>query len=158
MIVSIAIIALFGVLLIILETFVPGGIAGSLGVLAILTSVGLVLILPEFAAWTPLQRGGLAFGIITGSVILSLIWLRCFAVKFGYRAFTLEAEITTPTPQSLPQPEQTGIAISELRPLGRAEIAGQRHDVRCEDGFAAAGARLIVTGHEPGNLIVRLQA
>jgi len=158
MIVSIAIIALFGVLLIILETFVPGGISGSLGVLAILTSVGLVLMLPEFAAWTPLQRGGLAFGIITSSVILSLIWLRCFAVKFGYRAFTLEAEIATPSPQSLPQPEQTGIAISELRPLGRAEIAGQRHDVRCEDGFAAAGAHLIVTGHEPGNLIVRLQA
>jgi len=158
MIVTIAVIAFFGVLLIILETFVPGGVAGTLGVLTILTSVGLVLILPEFATWTPLQRGGLAFGVIAGSVILSLIWLRCFAVKFGYRAFTLETEVATPNPESLPQPEQTGIAISELRPLGRVEIAGQRHDVRCEDGFAAAGTRIIVTGHEPGNLIVRLQA
>lgn len=158
MIVTIAVIAFFGVLLIILETFVPGGVAGTLGVLTILTSVGLVLLLPEFAAWTPMQRGGLAFGVIAGSVTLSLIWLRCFAVKFGYHAFTLEAEIATPNPNSLPQPEQTGIAISELRPLGRAEIAGQRHDVRCEDGFAAAGAHLIVTGHEPGNLIVRLQS
>jgi membrane-bound ClpP family serine protease len=157
MIVTLVIIAFFGVLLIILETFLPGGIVGTLGGLLILVSSGLVLYLPDFAAWSSLQRGILAFGIIAGSVTLSLIWLRCFAVKFGYRAFTLDAKVSSPTQNSLPLHEQSGIAISELRPLGRAEIAGDRHDVRCEDGFAAIGARIIVTGREPGNLIVRLQ-
>ena len=158
MLATLAVVALFGVLLLILETFLPGGIAGVLGVICILASVAMVLTASEFASWTPLERGGLALGIIAGSVTMSLIWLKCFAVKFCHRYFTLETEISAPKLDKLPQIDQTGTAISELRPLGRAEIDGKRHDVRCEDGFAPLGAALIVTGHEPGNLIVRIKA
>jgi len=48
-----------------------------------------------------------------------------------------------------------GVALTELRPLGRAEIAGKRYDVRCQGGLAAAGAQVEVIAAEPGNLLVR---
>lgn len=156
MIVTIAIIALCGVLFVILETFLPGGIAGFFGVLCILAAVVLALMTEDLDGWSALERTGLAFGILTGSTAISLIWLRYFAVKFFRRSFTLEAEVATPK-SDLPATEDLeGTSLTELRPLGRAEIGGRRYEVRCEDGFAPAGARLRVTGEEPGNLVVRL--
>ncbi len=156
MIVTLAIIALFGVLLVILETFVPGGIAGFLGAAFILAASVIALLAEDFASWTQLQRTGLAVTILVLSSLVCLIWLRFFAVKFFHRAFTLEANSTAHTPSpALPEGEE-GTALSELRPMGRAEFAGQRLDVRCLDGFAPVGSRLRVIGHEPGNLIVRL--
>jgi membrane-bound serine protease (ClpP class) len=157
MIVTLAIIALFGILLVILETFVPGGVAGFLGVLCILASVLLAMMSEELSGWSHLQRTALAGGIVLGSAVVLTVWLRCFAVKLFHRAFTLEAEVPAAAgarPACAVGDE--GAALSELRPLGRAEIAGRRVEVRCEDGFAPAGARLRVIGHEPGNLIVRL--
>lgn len=156
MIVTIAIIALFGILLVILETFVPGGVAGFFGLLCILAAVLLAMMSEELSGWSHLQRTALAGGIVVGSAGILTVWLRCFAVKLFHRAFTLEAEVPAATARPACAVGDEGAALSELRPLGRAEIAGRRVEVRCEDGFAPAGARLRVIGHEPGNLIVRL--
>lgn len=92
MIVTLAIIALFGVLLVILETFVPGGIAGFLGGAFILTASLIALFAEEFADWSQLQRTILAVTILILSSLACIIWLRFFAVKFFHRAFTLEAQ------------------------------------------------------------------
>jgi membrane-bound serine protease (ClpP class) len=156
MIVTISIIALCGVLFVILETFLPGGIAGFLGVLCILAAVLLAMMAEELAGWTPLERTALALGIVAGSTTISLLWLRYFAVKFWHRSFTLQAEVPAPKVEFPCPTDSEGTSLTELRPLGRAEIAGHRYEVRCEDGFAPPGARLRVTGQEPGNLIVRL--
>jgi membrane protein implicated in regulation of membrane protease activity len=48
------------------------------------------------------------------------------------------------------------VALTELRPLGRAEIDGQRYEVRCQNGLAPAGTRVEVIAAEPGNLLVRI--
>jgi membrane-bound ClpP family serine protease len=53
-------------------------------------------------------------------------------------------------------PGAQGVALTDLRPLGRADIAGKHYEVRCQDGMAAAGSRLEVIASEPGNLLVRL--
>lgn len=156
MIVTIAIIALCGVLFVILETFLPGGVSGFLGVLCILAAVVLAVMTDGLEGWTALERTALAFGILAGSTTISLVWLRYFAVRFWRRSFTLEAEVTTPKNEHACPPDREGTSLTELRPLGRAEIDGRRYEVRCEDGFAPAGARLRVTGQEPGNLVVRL--
>lgn len=156
MIVTLAIIALFGVLLVILETFVPGGIAGFLGGVFILTASVIALLAEEFKDWSQLQRTTLAVTILILSSLACLIWLRFFAVNFFHRAFTLEAQSGSNHRAPTPSEGEEGTALSELRPLGRAEFAGRRLDVRCLDGFAPVGSRLRVTGSEPGNLIVRL--
>lgn len=156
MVLTIAIIVLFGLLLMMLETFVPGWIAGGLGVLCLVTAVVLALTSPELADWPAWGRTLLACGIVVASVLVLLAWMRFFAVKFWRRTFTLETEIHSTPNTEQPRLGAEGVALSELRPLGRAEISGKRCEVRCEDGFAPAGSRLRVTGSEPGNLLVRL--
>lgn len=154
---TIAIIVIFGILLMILETFVPGMIVGALGALCVFAGMALVMWAEEFTAWPDWARASIAAGILLGSTIAILVWLRFFAVKLWRRSFTLTAEVpATPLPD-VPALGTEGTALTDLRPLGRADFGGRRREVRCEDGFAKIGSILCVTGYEPGNLIVRLQ-
>jgi membrane-bound ClpP family serine protease len=156
MLASIAILTLFGIFLLILETFLPGWIAGILGTISILAAVWLAMTSEELVGWTSGMRLALALGILVFSATILLAWLRWFAVKFFQRAFTLSASMDSPV--SEPQPMligQQGVALSELRPLGRAEIDGRRYEVRCQSGIASAGTRVEVIAAEPGNLLVR---
>lgn len=156
MISTILILVVFGLLLLIAETFLPGWIAGSIGVAVLLLAVILVLSADELGGWSTDKRLLVAGGIIVGSILSIVVWMRFFAVKVFHRTFTLTAEIATPS--SLGEAEamegREGVALTELRPLGRADFSGQRHDVRCLAGFAAPGTRVRVVGSDPGNLIV----
>lgn len=153
---TIAILVVLGVLLMMVETFLPGMVAGILGLLCVLAGVWLVMTAEDFAAWSDWARTGLAFAIIAGAAAVLLVWLRCFAVKLWHRTFTLTASLPAAAAPASPPAGTEGVALTELRPLGRADFAGLRREVRCEDGFAAAGARVRITGSEPGNLLVRL--
>ncbi|HEY1081103.1 MAG TPA: NfeD family protein [Prosthecobacter sp.] len=156
MLITVAILVSLGVLLMILETFVPGLVAGILGAVCVLAAVALVLVADDFSHWPSWARTVTACGIVALTAGLQLIWLRFFAVKFWSKSFTLQAAVPpAPTPQKL-NPGTEGVALTELRPLGRAEFGGMRCEVRCEDGFAPAGTRVRITGSEPGNLLVRL--
>jgi membrane-bound ClpP family serine protease len=152
---SIAILTLFGILLIVLETFLPGWVAGILGAVAIGAALWLSLTSEELIGWTQGQRVALALGIVVVTIAVLILWLRWFAVKFLRRALTLTTSIETPHAASSAAPGAQGVALTDLRPLGRAEINGQRFEVRCQSGLAAAGARVEVIAAEPGNLLVR---
>ena len=156
MIVTIAIIVLFGILLMMAETFLPGAIAGTLGLICIIAGVVLALVSDELAHWSMRSRILLSAGIIVFSFTVVLIWMRWFAVKLFHRAFTLEAEIPSPRDEADHVPQQEGIAITDLRPSGRADFGGRRLDVRCQSGFAVSGSRVQIIGSEPGNLLVRI--
>ncbi|TDU72822.1 membrane-bound serine protease (ClpP class) [Prosthecobacter fusiformis] len=156
MVLTVAIIVILGVLLMILETFVPGMVAGLLGALCVLTGVILVMVSDDFSHWPPWGRSVAACGIVLVTVILQLVWLRYFAIRFWQKSFTLEASIpSVESPMTLANGTE-GTALTELRPLGRADFGGLRREVRCEDGFAPEGSLLRITGSEPGNLLVRL--
>jgi membrane-bound ClpP family serine protease len=155
MLASIAILTLFGILLIMLETFLPGWVAGILGTIAIFVAIWLALTSDELAGWSSGLRLALVLGIVVFSVTALLVWLRWFAVKFFHRALTLTTSIDTPVAAGA-APGAQGVALTELRPLGRAEIAGHRYEVRCQNGLAAAGTRVEVIASEPGNLLVRI--
>ncbi|MFM2167233.1 MAG: hypothetical protein RIS79_1604 [Verrucomicrobiota bacterium] len=156
MLTSILTLALFGILLLMLEIFLPGMIAGALGTLSLLAAVWLTLTAGEFNHWTGGQRAALAIGIVLGATIIMLAWLKWFAVKFLRRGFTLDAAIqgSAETPLAA-SPGTQGIAITELRPLGHAEIAGKRFEVRCQAGHVPVGARVEVVTAEFGSLLVR---
>jgi len=155
MLASIAILTLFGILLIMLETFLPGWVAGILGTIAIFTAIWLALMSEELVGWSSNQRVALALGIVLFAMAVLIGWLRWFAVKFFRRALTLTATIETPAALGA-APGTQGVALTELRPLGRAEIDGQRYEVRCQNGLAPAGTRVEVIAAEPGNLLVRI--
>lgn len=153
---TIAIVVIFGVLLMILETFIPGWVAGILGALCVLAGVVLVLTAEDFAPWPAWGRTVLACGIVAVSVAAVLLWMRFFGVRIWHSTFTLRTTIPPMNQTQGIRDGAEGVALTELRPLGRADFAGERREVRCEDGFAPAGSRLRVTGTEPGNLLVRL--
>ena len=156
MLTSIAILTLFGILLLMLETFLPGLIAGSVGTLSLLAAVWLALTAEELDAWSGAQRVSLVVGIMAFSAAMMAVWLRWFAVKFFRRGFTLEATIETNTGTILDaEPGSQGVSITELRPLGRGEFGGKRYEVRCQTGYVAAGAPIEVISAEFGSLIVR---
>ncbi|MHB1081474.1 MAG: NfeD family protein [Prosthecobacter sp.] len=155
MLASIAILTLFGILLIMLETFLPGWVAGILGAIAIFAAIWLALRSEDLAGWSDNQRMVLALGIVVFAMAVLIVWLRWFAVKFFRRALTLTTSIETP-PAVGAAPGTQGVALTELRPLGRAEIDGQRYEVRCQNGLAPAGTRVEVIAAEPGNLLVRI--
>jgi membrane-bound serine protease (ClpP class) len=156
MLLTIAILVIAGVILMILETFVPGWVAGILGGLCVLAAIILVIFADDFDTWSPGARTTLACGIIVFSVGAMLLWMRSFGLQMWQKNFTLRASIPPQKPTE-PMPQDTeGVAISELRPLGRVDFGGVRREVRCEDGFAPAGSKVRVTGAEPGNLLVRL--
>ncbi|MFO1482126.1 MAG: NfeD family protein [Verrucomicrobiaceae bacterium] len=155
MLANIAILTLFGIFLIMLETFLPGWVAGILGVVSILTAVLLALVSEELADWSMGMRMTLAMGILVFSAAVLMAWLRWFAVKLFRRTLTLSA-VVGGAPQSDAPIGKQGVALTELRPLGRAEIAGRRYEVRCLDGLAGAGAQVEVIAAEPGNLLVRV--
>ncbi|WP_395717896.1 NfeD family protein [Prosthecobacter sp.] len=154
MLASIAILTLFGIFLIMLETFLPGWVAGILGTISILAAVTLALISEDLVGWGTGSRLALVLGILTFSAAVLLTWLHFFAVKFFHRALTLTASVAAPA-STAPANGAQGVALTELRPLGRAEIGGRHYDVRCQSGIASAGSRVEVIAAEPGNLLVR---
>lgn len=156
MVASILVLLVFGMALMVLETFVPGGIVGALGALSVLAAVVLVLVAPEFDHWPSWLRTVTATGMVLGSGVLMLVWMRCFAVRFFSRAFNLETSLPSPENPAGIDAGAKGIALTDLRPLGRADFQGRRREVRCQSGFAAAGTAVQVTGAEPGNLVVRV--
>jgi len=139
-----------------LETFLPGMIAGTIGALSLGAAVWLTMTAEELNHWSGGQRAALAIGLLVGSGAIMLVWLKWFAVKFFRRGFMLEAAIqgsaeTTPVVSTGTQ----GIAITELRPLGHAEIEGKRFEVRCQTGHVPAGTKVEVVAAEFGSLLVR---
>ncbi|MBL9183741.1 MAG: NfeD family protein [Verrucomicrobiaceae bacterium] len=156
MLTSILTLALFGILLLMLETFLPGMIAGIIGTLSLLASLWLTFTAEELNHWSGGQRASLAIGILLITTVIMLAWLKWFAVKFFRRGFTLDTAIkgTAETPLAA-SPGSQGIALTELRPLGHAEIAGKRFEVRCQTGHAPAGAKVEVIAAEFGSLLVR---
>ncbi|WP_400164081.1 nodulation protein NfeD [Brevibacillus sp. TJ4] len=143
----------FGILLMILEIFLPGGIVGAIGFISIVS--GLVM-----AAYDT-QQGLASLGIavlITGIVTFFLI------KKFGFKGllnrFILgdaqknEQGYVAPKNQS-DLVGKKGIALTPFRPSGTAKIDGARVDAVSPGAFIAAGTPIVVTQVEGGRVVVQ---
>ena len=147
--------AIAGLLGILLELHVlPGhGVAGVLGVLALVGAVVLAF--------------GLPFAFVAAQSLAIAIVLTVVALWFGARLFPRNAfmarlafagvqgadYVTAPDRRELIG--QTGIAASYLRPSGVAAIGGERVDVLTEGEFVAAGSPVTVTRVEGARIFVR---
>ncbi|HMP77342.1 MAG TPA: NfeD family protein [Kiritimatiellia bacterium] len=142
-----------GLILIVLEIIVPGGILGVFGVLALL---GAVVI--GFIAFGP--QGGLlaAFGVLFFSAIFLALWLKYFPRTRMGRVLTLQKDgsaFKTDPVAASPLLGREGVAASNLQLSGIAIIDGRRTDVVAESNFIAAGARVKVVKVEGHRVVVR---
>jgi membrane-bound ClpP family serine protease len=145
-----------GALLLTAEVFLPGGIAGAAGALALL--VGSALAFDQY---------GLAGG--TWACVAALVMLGAMLyvelvllpkTKLG-RALVVEATVDATSQPPIARPadvvDQPAVALTTLAPSGFVTVAGRRFEAFCRSGYAAKGATLRVVGVDNFRLIVILK-
>jgi membrane-bound serine protease (ClpP class) len=150
-----AIVLLFavGILLLAAEVFLPGGIAGVAGALALL--VGSVLAFGQFGIAGGMWASSGAFGLLGLMLYIELVLLP--KTKLG-RAMVVQATVESSSQPPIAKLEdvvdQPAVALTTLAPSGFVEVAGRRYEAFCRSGYAAKGADLRVVGIDNFRLIV----
>jgi membrane-bound serine protease (ClpP class) len=147
---TIVILLLVGAVLLALETVLPGLIAGSIGILAILAAV--VMAYSDFGART----GNLVLLVVAAGLIAgSLVYVKFFPDSRYARVFVSQrviGDVGAEQPELL---HQSGTALTTLRPSGMALIAGRRVDVVTEGALVEKGAAVKVVAVEGMRTVVR---
>ncbi len=139
-----------GAILLLLETILPGMIAGIAGGLCLLAGIALGYYHFGAAVGTWILCGAIV-GVIGGFGI----WVKAFPTSRYGRAFISQGvtgEIRAEKPELL---HQTGIAFTQLRPSGTALINGQRVDVVTEGSLIEKGTPIKVVATEGMRVVVR---
>ena len=142
-----------GLLLIVAEVFLPGGVAGVIGGLALLGAMGVGL------AAFPAPWGFLsAIAIVVFGGIGLLTWVQLFprsrvGKRIALRTDGADQKSAAPDRELL---GAAGEAATALRPAGIAIIAGKRYDVLAADGeWIVGGAAIRVSAIRGGQLHVQ---
>lgn len=139
-----------GVILIGLETVLPGLIAGIMGCLALVA--GIVISYSQFG----LRTGNLVLaGVLVAAVAGWMVYLKYFPNSpLAQRLISHKTvgDVGAEQPQLL---HQTGTALTPLRPSGTAVIDGRRVDVVSEGGLIERGAPVKVIAVEGLRVVVR---
>jgi membrane-bound serine protease (ClpP class) len=153
-----ALLVVAGLMFMAVEVFlIPGhGVAALLGLLAVVAGIVLSILGPV--------PGPADIAIATGAIISSVTLL-------GVAAWGLYSRMRVGDPllggmlrrdegyiAALPRPELEGIdgiALTDLRPAGRAEVAGEMLDVVSEAGWITAGTPVRVLRAEGYRHVVR---
>jgi membrane-bound serine protease (ClpP class) len=139
-----------GAILLILETILPGLVAGIIGFCCLIAGVYFAYdrLGAETGNWVLL---GVAVGLIIGTIC----WLKYFPNSRLARPFVSRSavgEIGTDRPELL---DQSGTAFTNLRPAGTALINGKRVDVVTEGTLIEKGTPVKVVAIEGLRVVVR---
>lgn len=149
--VTVATLILAGAALLFLETLLPGMIAGIAG-LGCLVS-GVIVSYVNFGART----GNLVLIlVVAGTIVATVCWMKYFPETRLARLFISRGsvgDIGTERPELL---NQTGAALTTLRPSGTAVINGKRVDVVTEGSLIEAGTPVKVVAVEGMRVVVRV--
>jgi len=147
---AVIILLLMGAVLLLLETILPGMIAGIAGLISV--AAGLILAYKEFSAGT---ANLITLGVVLALVVGTLAWLRYLPdSRLGQVFVSNQAvgEIGTERPELL---QQTGVALTNLRPSGTAIINHQRVDVVTEGAHIQRDTPIRVVAVEGLRVVVR---
>ena len=146
----IALLIVLGLILLFLETILPGLIAGALGFLALCAAVGY---------------GYTQFGLKTGNGTLAVVlvllitamvlWVKFFPDSAFARLFVSQRQIGTVGAERPELLGEIGVALTTLRPAGSAMIDGKRVDVVSEGSFIEKGQTVKVVSIEGLRVVVR---
>jgi len=139
-----------GALLMFLETVLPGFIAGSIGFLCLIAAVIL--------AYRDLEPpgGNIVLAIVIGGLMVGTwAWLRFFPESRMARMFVSQGSVGDLGVEKPELRHGTGIALTQLRPSGVANINGQRVDVVTEGGLIERGTAVKVIAVEGARIVVR---
>lgn len=132
---------LFGLILIVVEIlFVPGTtLVGVLGFLFLLFGIGYSYsYFGSETGWITLGATGVASGLILYFAFKANVWGR-FALKTSITSKVNEGEV------DLLEVGEEGIAISALRPVGKAELGKRLYEVKTNGEYVDSGSRVRIT-------------
>ena len=143
-----------GIIFLILEVFVPGGILGLFGIIVLITGIMLTV-------------DSLAQGILYVSLLLLtqaglfLLSFRMPQTRFIREIIALKTCQTQKEGYVVPKKSfaiflnKQGTSLSQLRPAGIADFGGERLDVVTEGMFVPSGSSIKVIAVEGTRIIVR---
>lgn len=139
-----------GAILLLLETILPGLIAGIIGFICLVAAVAIGYLRFDLAT------GNTVLAItICGLIVGTIFYLKYFPTSRVAQVFVSKSavgDIGTENPALL---NLTGETLTALRPSGKALIAGERCDVISEGGFIEAGKLVKVISVEGLRVVVR---
>lgn len=147
---TVLILLLAGAVLLALETVLPGLIAGLIGTICLVA--GVVVSYSEFGA----RGGNLTLALtIVGLMIGWVLYLKYFPDSRAAKLFVSHRVIGNVDAEQTALMDQTGKALTILRPSGTALINGRRVDVVTEGGLIEAGTAVKVIAIEGMRTVVR---
>lgn len=149
-----------GILLISFEIFVPGGVLGLLGVVAVLGAV--------FVAFSDFGFMIAAMVLILSSVLITAIIILQFRLlentKYGKRIF-LSSAVSGRVRYGNRDDEsdgeadnlegKTGECVTAMSPTGRVSVEGKTFEAYSQDGFLERGTEVEVVRREAFRVVVR---
>ena len=142
---------LAGILLVGVEIYVPGGIAGAIGALALVAAMVVGFRFPPpYGIWS-------AMVIMAGCGAGLYWWARIFPNTRAGRKFSLQRDgrdFRSDRPEWQALVGRTGRTLTDLRPSGIALIDGRRVDVTSGSAWVDAGADIRVTSVQGLRVIV----
>lgn len=149
----VVILLLSGVVLILLETVLPGMVAGLAGIGCL---IGGVVV--GYMEWGTPAGHYLLVGVVAGLVVGFGLWAKYFPESRFARVFVSKGAVGIVGAERPELLEQTGTAYTALRPCGTALISGKRVDVVTEGPFIERGTPIKVVAVEGLRVVVRTQS
>lgn len=139
-----------GAILLVLETVLPGMIAGAIGLLCIIAGV-----IQSYVVFGPQVGTGVLAGTLVVLMAGTMAWMKFFPQTPMGRVFTSRGTVGNINAERPELLHQTGSALTSLRPSGTALINGRRVDVVTEGGMIERNTPIKVVGIEGMRVIVR---
>ena len=141
-----------GMILIGAEIYVPGGVLGAIGGVALFSAV-----IAGYAAFGPVGGSYALAGIVVATIIMVIIWMRFFpGSRIGKKIIVAQDLSTSKSSQDLTfLIGKEGETASELRPAGFATIIGKRIDVVTQGEMISKGEKIKVVKVEGSRVIVQ---
>lgn len=147
--------AILGLILVVAEMFLPGLILGLIGAGLLITAI--VMGYTEFG---PFEGTLIAAVIGTLTIVLFILWMKYFQKTSVGRGMMLDTALGPNASRSthFGLIGKTGVAVTDLRPSGRASFDDIRHDVVADGAFIAKGDAVSVVLVEGNRIVVRKNA
>ncbi len=140
-----------GAALLLAEIFLPGMVAGVLGVVCLL---GAAVV--GFAEFGPKTGSLILMAELVAGTILTVLWMRYFPKTPLGRKYILDPSTAAhASKESEKWLGQVGSAVTDLRPAGAARIAGTKVDVITMGDHLESGTKVKVVRVDGPSIFVR---
>jgi len=141
---------LTGGVLLLLETVLPGLIAGILGGLCLLAAV-----IMSYVSYGSRTGNAALLGVGLGLAAGTVLWIRYFPESRMAKVFVSEKTVGDLGVERPELVNRSGVAFTNLRPSGTALIDGHRVDVVTEGSLIERGTPVKVVAVEGMRVVVR---